>query len=75
MEKDVLNFDGEKREVWEGEIRMDINVGLAGLGGSDHSERRCRMCGRMREHMKAVSALHTALQEGVWCVTKALQTR
>lgn len=40
MEKNLLNFDGEERGVWEGEIRMDINVGLAGLGGSDDSERR-----------------------------------
>lgn len=71
MGKKLLNFDGEERGVWEGETRMDINVGPAGLGGSDDSERRCRMCGQMTKCVKAVSAPPTALQEAVWWVTKA----
>lgn len=38
FKKNVLNFDGEKKEVLEREIRVNINVGVAGLGASDHSE-------------------------------------
>lgn len=62
FKKNVLNIDGEKKEVSEREIRVDINVELAGLGASDHSGRRCRICRLMRKRVRAITPPSTALQ-------------